>query len=91
MISYKVPPRLVASHNKTALAQHAEGWMFQSQPQQTQVMKTGSDNSTTEYSAIGVSVTGPRRWPLLMDAPCHSKCGTLKNPHCAMAMSASIG
>ena len=58
MISYKVPPRLVASRNKTALAQHAEGWMFQQL--QTQVMKTGSDNSTTECSAIGVSVTGPR-------------------------------
>ena len=22
------------------------------------------------------------------DAPCHSKCGTLKNPHCSMATSA---
>ena len=24
------------------------------------------------------------------DAPCHSRCGTLKNPHCSMAMSAKF-
>ena len=38
-------------------------------------------------SAIGVSVTGSRKWPLLTDAPCYSRCGTLKNPHCSMAIS----
>ena len=62
--------------------------MFESQPRQNQVVKTGSDSSTAKRSAVGVSVTDPRRWPLWMDAPCHSSCGTLKNPHCSMAMSA---
>ena len=27
-------------------------------------VKTGGDSSTAKRSAIGVSVTGPRRWPL---------------------------
>ena len=39
-------------------------------------------------SATDVNVTGPRRWPLQTDVPCHSRCGTLKNPHCSMAISA---
>ena len=46
------------------------------------LLKTGSDSSTSKRSALGVSVTGPRR------CPCRSGCGTLKNPHCSMAMSA---
>ena len=33
-------------------------------PAATQVLKTGSDNSTAKRSAIGVSVTGPPRLPL---------------------------
>ena len=51
------------------------------------VVKTGNDSSNAKRSAIGESVTGPRddhnKW-----MPCHSKCCTLKNPHCSMAMSA---
>ena len=45
-------------------------------------------------SALGISVTlihvpsGPRRWLLYTDALCHSRCGTLKNPNCSMAMRA---
>ena len=39
----------------------AEGWMFESQPRQTQVVKTGSDSSTAKRSAIGVNATGPWR------------------------------
>ena len=35
-----------------------------SHPRQTQVVKTGRDSSTAKRSATGVSVTGPRRWPL---------------------------
>ena len=31
------------------------------------------------WRSIGVSVTFPQRWPLSTDAPCHSRCGTLKN------------
>ena len=39
----------------------AEGWMFGSQPPQTQVAKTGRHSSTAKRSALGVSVKGPRR------------------------------
>ena len=57
-------------------------WKFgclNSQPRHTYLVKTGSDSSTAKCSAIGVSVKGPWRWPLWIDAPCH-RCGTLKNP-----------
>ena len=53
--------------------------VFESQPRQTSVVKTGSDSSTSKRSALGASVTGPMRWPLYTDAPCHSRCGTLKS------------
>ena len=43
------------------LALLSEGCVFESQPRQTLVVKTGSDSSTAKRSAIGVSVTGPRR------------------------------
>ena len=39
----------------------AEGWVSESQQRQTQVVKTGRDSSTAKHSAIGMSVTGPRR------------------------------
>ena len=42
---------------------------------------------SAKRSALGASVTGPRRWPLMF-APCHSRRGTQKNPHCSMATSA---
>ena len=72
----------------TALATQGEGWVFESQPRQTEVIKTGSGSSISKRSAIGVSVTGPLRWPFQTDAPyaCHRGCVTLKN--CSMAMSA---
>ena len=44
-----------------AFASHADGWVFESQPRQTQVVKTGRESSTAKRSAVGVSVTGPRR------------------------------
>ena len=44
-----------------AFAPQAEGWVFESQSRQTQVVKTVSDISTAKRSALGVSVTGPRR------------------------------
>ena len=47
-----------------AFSPPAEGWVFESEPRQTQVIKTGSDNSTAKRSAIGASVTGPRKWQL---------------------------
>ena len=71
-----------------ALALQAEGWAFESEPRQTLVVKTDSDLSAAKRSAIGVSFTGPRRWPLYTDDSRHSRRGTLKNPHCSMAMSA---
>ena len=42
----------------------AEDWVFESQSQQTSVVKTGSDSSIAKRSALGVNATGPRRWPL---------------------------
>ena len=39
----------------------AEGSVLESQPWD---VKTGNDSSNAKRSAIGVSVTGPRRWPL---------------------------
>ena len=44
-----------------AFASHAEGWVFESKSQQTQVVKTGSESSNTKRSPVGVSVTRPRR------------------------------
>ena len=44
-----------------AFAPQAEGLVFESQPRQTLIVKTGSDSSTAKRSAIGVIVTGPRR------------------------------
>ena len=85
----------ITKHPTAAMAQwvraftsHAEGWVFEYQSRQTYVVKTGSDSSIAKRSALGLSVTGPRRWPLQTDAPCHSGFGTLKNLHCSMVMSA---
>ena len=44
-----------------AFAPQAVGWVFESQPRQTLVVGTGSDSSIAKRSAIGVSLTGPRR------------------------------
>ena len=41
-------------------APQAEGWVFETQPRQTLVVKTGSDSSTAKRSAIAASVTGTR-------------------------------
>ena len=41
-----------------ALASQAEDWVFESQPRQALVVKTGSDSSTSKRSALNVSVTG---------------------------------
>ena len=38
-----------------------KGLVFESQPRETLVVKTGSDSSSTKCSAAGVSVTGPRK------------------------------
>ena len=47
-----------------------------------------SDSYTAKRTSTSVSGTGPRKWPLKRDAPCHSRCGMLKNTHCSMAMGA---
>ena len=39
-----------------AFASNAKGWVFESQPQQTEVVKEGRDSSTAKRSATGVSV-----------------------------------
>ena len=43
-----------------------------------------------QSSAIGGSVMSSRRWQLYTDVPSHSRCGTLKNPNCSMAMSTEV-
>ena len=42
-----------------AFAPQAEGWVFESQPRQTQVVRTGSESSTAKRQKIGVSIKGP--------------------------------
>ena len=37
-----------------AYASHAEGWVLESQPRQTQVVITGTDNSIAKRSVTGV-------------------------------------
>ena len=43
-------------------ALQVDEWVFESQPLQTLVVKTGSDSYTAECWAIGVSLAGPQRW-----------------------------
>ena len=44
--------------NPRALPPQTESWLFESQPRQTLVVKTGSYSSTGKCSAIRVSVSG---------------------------------
>ena len=37
------------------------GWVFESQPRQSQVVKTGSDSSAVKRSVIAVGFMGPRK------------------------------
>ena len=41
-----------------ALAPQAEGWVLESRPRQTLVIKTGSDSFTAERWEIGMNVLG---------------------------------
>ena len=40
-----------------AFAPQAEGWVFESQPRQTLVVKIGSDSSTVKRSALGLCLS----------------------------------
>ena len=71
-----IPQAVAVAQSVREFAPQAEGTVFES-------VKTSSDRS-----AIGVSVTGPRRWPLLTDVLCHSKCVKLKNLSCQMVVGA---
>ena len=51
----------IAAQSVRVFTYHAKGCVFESQPRQTQVVKTGIDRSTAKHSTTGVSVTGPRR------------------------------
>ena len=62
----------------------AESW-----PQQTLVVKTGSESSPAKRSATGASVTGSHRSAFSTDALCISKCGMLRNPYSSVTMIAS--
>ena len=74
-----------------ALAPQAKDWVFEFQPRQTLIVKTGSDSSTAKCSATVVSVTGPRIRPLKTDASCHSRCDTLKTLTAQWPCVPSIG
>ena len=62
-----------------AFAPQAEGWVFESQPRKTKVIKTGSASSTDKHSAIGDGEChGSSDMTIINDAPCPSRCGTLR-------------
>ena len=69
------------------VAPHAEGWLFETQPRQTEVGKIGC---VSHCKMLGnrCECHGSSKMTIIMDVPCHSRCGTLKNPHCSMAMCA---
>ena len=50
-------PLPIISRGGRAFAPQAECWVFESQPRQTQVVKTGSDCSTAKCLALGVIKT----------------------------------
>ena len=55
---YNILFAMVITQSVFAFTLHAEGWMLESQPRQTE---TGNDSSTAKRLATGVIVTGPRR------------------------------
>ena len=64
VLTYSSPEKLVLfqpNFNGSASLDRSEGWVFESQPRQINVIKTGSDSSSAKRSATCVSVTGPRR------------------------------
>ena len=72
-----------------AVAPQAEGWVFETQPQQTLVVKTGmSESFTAKRSALSVSprVLGDDHYSPMSRVTVGVR-GTLKNPHCPMALS----
>ena len=80
----QIRPNIDSRGGGRAFASHADGWVFESQPRQTEAVKTGIDSSTAKRLAIGVCVTGPRGLPLLTEAPCPSRHGkepSLLNGH----------
>ena len=53
-------PRQWGSQLERTFVPKVEGWVLKSKLRQTKVVETGSDSSTAERSAKGVSVKGPR-------------------------------
>ena len=51
----------VMAQSVKAFTSQAEGWVFESKPRQTLVIKTGSNGSAAKYFAKGDSVMRPRR------------------------------
>ena len=66
-----------------AFTSHAEVGCSMSQLRKTLVVKTGNDNSIKRSE-----IMGSRSSTLQTETLCHCRCGTLKNAHCSMAMSA---
>ena len=72
-----VPATAVAQLN-IAFATQAKGWLYESQPLQTLVVSTSSENSTGTRFTLGTGVIV-------------SRCDTLENPHCLMNIGAEQG
>ena len=56
-------------------------------PRQTIVVKTESDSSIEKTLGNRCECHGFSEMTIITGCPCYSRCGTLKNPHCSMAMS----
>ena len=84
-------------HKRTGKLQDKYSWAFASQAgdrgsipgrDRPKSLKRYTDSSTAKRSATCVSVTVPQEMTIIRVGPCHSRCGTLKNPHFSLAMSA---
>ena len=73
-----------------ALTLHAEDWVYESEPRQTYVLKTGKDSSTAKRSSEGISYTGPWRCQYKWMKRDTVGVTRYKNPHCSLAIWANV-
>ena len=82
---------LVLVQSGRAFASNAEGWAFESHSRQTWVVKKRLWQLHCQTLGKRCECHGFTKLTIihvLTDAPCHIRCGKLKNPHCSMAMTA---
>lgn len=68
------------------LTLHDEDWVYESEPRQTYVLKTGKDSSTAKRSSEGINYTGPWRCQYKWMPRDTVGVTRYKNPHCSIAM-----